>query len=420
MNRILKDIDSKQVEIDNMKSKINQVASLLVDEETETKPVCSMCHQAGHKKNKCASEKCLTSQCCGKIRLHKDELKSHDNCKLILKKLTKEKSVLESEILKLQDTILATSRSFHERVKTSLINSNKNKYLTIYGHEIVPLTKLVNVDLSILQKHYKNKVPDDLEFEASNFAHIIEGHMAQFQRHETSINSKLSESVRRVDSKIQYSSQSSTTTPLQSVPPNTDPSSVNYPLLSPISANFQTVPIYHTTGRYVPTIPPCITDYDMLTPKYSNNETPQNLTNQNFNNTESLCISTPPFAPNTSAIVADLTVGPSQLSDVTNTISRPQNQNRYVPSMWYQKPQKPVSFEKKQLSTGTETVSMCGYTPVSKNANVTSQMSKKWPVIEPTATIRSDYEHVYDQFNIKPKHQFIQRYNTGLHVPELD
>ena len=166
--------------------------------------------------------------------------------------------------------------------------------------------------------------------------------------------------------------------------------------------------------------PPCITNYDMSTMKYSNNETPQNLTNQNFNNTESLCISTPPFAPNTSAIVADLTVGPSQLSDVTNTISRPHNRNRYVPSMWYQKPQKPVSFEKKQLSTGTETVSVCGYTPVSKNANVTLQMSKKQLVIEPTATIRSDYEHVYDQFNIKPKCQFIQRYNTGLHVPELD
>ena len=50
MNRILKDIDLKRVEIDNMKSKINQVASFLVDEETETKPVCSTCHQAGHKK----------------------------------------------------------------------------------------------------------------------------------------------------------------------------------------------------------------------------------------------------------------------------------------------------------------------------------------------------------------------------------
>ena len=226
MNRILKDIDLKQVEIDNMKSKINQVASLLVDEEMETKPVCSMCHQAGHKKNKCASEKCLTSQCCGKIRLHKDELRSHDNCKLMLKKLTKEKSVLESEVLKLQDTILAMSRSFHEHVKISLINSNKKKNLTIYGYEIVPLTKLLNVDLSILQKHYKNKVTDDLKSEASNFPHIIEGHMAQFQRHETSINSKLSESVRCVDSKIQYSSVSSTPTHTQLVPPNTNPSSL--------------------------------------------------------------------------------------------------------------------------------------------------------------------------------------------------
>ena len=331
----------------------------------------------------------------------------------MLKKLTKEKSVLESEVLKLQDTILATLRSFHERVKTSLINLNKKKYLTIYGHEIVPLTKLVNVDLSILQKHYKNKVPDDLESEASNFAHIIEGHMAKFQRHEMSINSKLSESVRHVDSKIWYSSVSSTPSHTQSVPPNTDPSSVNYPFLSPISPNFETVPIYHTTGTYVPTTPPCITDYDMSTPKYSNNKTPQNLTNQNFNNTESLCISTPPFAPNTLVIVSDITIGPTQFSDVTNTISVPQNQNSYVPLMWYQKPQKPVTFENKQLSSGTETVSVSGYTPVSKDAKVTLQMSKKRPLIEPTATICSDYEHVYDQFNIKPKREFIHRYNTG-------
>ena len=158
----------------------------------------------------------------------------------------------------------------------------------------------------------------------------------------------------------------------------------------------------------------------MLMPKYSNNKTPQNLRNHNFNNTESLFISTPPFAPNTLAIVSDLTIKPIQLSDVTNTICVPQNLNRYVPSMWYQNPQKPVPFENKQLSSGTETVSVSGYTPVSNDANVTLQICKKQPVTEPTATIRSDYEHVYDQFNIKPKHQFIQCYNTGLHISKLD
>ena len=66
----------------------------------------------------------------------------------------------------------------------------------------MPLTKLINVDLSILQRFYKNKVPGDLEEESHNFSYIIDGHYDQFKSTETSINSKLLESVRHVDSRI--------------------------------------------------------------------------------------------------------------------------------------------------------------------------------------------------------------------------
>ncbi|MCG8622797.1 MAG: hypothetical protein MJE68_12475, partial [Proteobacteria bacterium] len=163
---------------------------------------CSNCHQIGHRKNHCSTEKCLTSQACGKVKLHKEELKKHDLLKVKLKKLNKEKNQLESEALKIQDTIVATNRTFHERVRTTLINSNKQKYLTLYGNEIVPLTKLINLDLSILQKHYRNKVPDDLQSESHQFSYIIDGQMEQFNSMKTSINSKLLDSVRRVDNRI--------------------------------------------------------------------------------------------------------------------------------------------------------------------------------------------------------------------------
>ena len=58
-------------------------------------------------------------------------------------------------------------------MKGYLINSNKSEYLMEYRDQIVPLMSKVNMHLAILQKVYKNKVPEDLESESLLFPGLI-------------------------------------------------------------------------------------------------------------------------------------------------------------------------------------------------------------------------------------------------------
>ena len=98
LNHILNDIEMKDKEITKLQSKLQSMSSHLDDEDAvDSWPCCSQCHEWGHKKNKCTGAKCLTSISCGRMRLHKDEMKTFDTSKPNLKKLLKEKSTLEVE-----------------------------------------------------------------------------------------------------------------------------------------------------------------------------------------------------------------------------------------------------------------------------------------------------------------------------------
>ena len=139
------------------------------------------------------------------MRLHKDEMKTIDVNKANLKKLVKEKTILESECQKIQESIRTNNRSFPQAVRSHLINSNKSKYLTMYGDAVVPLTKIINLDLSILQKYYDSRVPPNLDEESRLFEQIICTHNSKFKSSKTSINAKLIESVRKIESRIHRS-----------------------------------------------------------------------------------------------------------------------------------------------------------------------------------------------------------------------
>ena len=98
LNRILNDVEMKENEITKLQSKLESMSSCLDDEDSvDSQPCCSQCHELGPQKNKCTSAKCLTSILCGRMRLHKDEMKPFDTSKSNLKKLLKEKSTLEVE-----------------------------------------------------------------------------------------------------------------------------------------------------------------------------------------------------------------------------------------------------------------------------------------------------------------------------------
>ena len=92
LNRILNDIEIKETEITKVKAELESVSLCLDDDDVNSHPCCSLCHERGHKKNKCTGSKCLTSISCGHIRLHKDEMKQIDVSKSNLKKLLKEKN----------------------------------------------------------------------------------------------------------------------------------------------------------------------------------------------------------------------------------------------------------------------------------------------------------------------------------------
>ena len=162
----LKILDSKK-EIDDLTGKLESVI------DHQAKFFCSHCHTSNHQKSLCTSEMCTTALACGKMKYHKAENKKFETKQEALKKLMCEKTDLETESEKIRESIRNRNSSFPEAVKGYLINSNKSEYLIEYGDQIVPLTSQVNMHVAILQKVYKNKVPDDLESESLLFAAII-------------------------------------------------------------------------------------------------------------------------------------------------------------------------------------------------------------------------------------------------------
>ena len=205
LNRVLNDIAAKDVGIAQLRCEIDSVSDCMDDDELDSRPCCSLCHERGHKKNRCTGAKCLTLVSCGRMRLHKDEMKTIDINKANLKKLVKEKTILESECQKIQESIRTNNRSFPQAVRSHLIDSNKAKYLTMYGDAVVPLTKIINLDLSILQKYYDSRVLPYLDKESRLFEQIIYTHNSKFKSSKTSINAKLIESVRKIESRIHRS-----------------------------------------------------------------------------------------------------------------------------------------------------------------------------------------------------------------------
>ena len=201
LNCILNDVEMKENDITKLRSELESMSSHLDDDDAvNSQPCCSQCHEWGHKKNKCTGAKCLTSISYGCMRLHKDEMKTIDTSKSNLKKLLKEKSTLEIECDHIRGCVCTNNRSFPQAVRSHLINSNKCKYLTMYGDNVVPLTKVINLDLSILQKFYESRVPPNLDEESQRFESINFAHTSKFKSSNTSINTKIIDNVRKIDS----------------------------------------------------------------------------------------------------------------------------------------------------------------------------------------------------------------------------
>ena len=289
LNRVMNDIETKDVEITKLRCEIDSLSDRMDDDDLDSRPCCSLCHERGHKKNRCTGAKCLTSVSCGRMRLHKDEMKAIDGNKATLKKLVKEKTILESECEKIQESIRTNNRSFPQAVRSHLINSNKPKYLTMYGDAVVPLTKIINLDLSILQKYYDNRVPQNLDEESRLFEQIICTHNSKFKSSKTSINAKLIDSVRKIESRIH---RSDVLPNIRS--PNSGRHSTNYasasasatPVNSVTSNAHQLATPTTTTYIYAPQIPTTCSSHVMH--NSTHNQTQQSIRSSHLQSTTPL------------------------------------------------------------------------------------------------------------------------------------
>ena len=193
---VLTEISQKELEIDKIKAEIE---SMKPTDYTngDVAITCGQCHQGNHTK-RCVDPPCTTSISCGKIRFHKSELKVVENKKVQLKKLICDKVSLESESMKIRETIASIVKMFPQAVKTALINSNKKEYVTIHEGKFVPLTTRINRDISILQKYYNGRIPSDIEQESSLFPTIIAEANKRFQLNSFTVEQKLEETLSSV------------------------------------------------------------------------------------------------------------------------------------------------------------------------------------------------------------------------------
>lgn len=171
---------------------------------------CSRCHiRANHRKNRCPNEKCESFFQCRVLKLHPAESKEVETLRAKSKKALKPIKTLESEIEKLKATLDSQQRSFTNRIRCHLIRSNVDKYLVKKDGKLFPCTRVINIDATILQAHYNNVVPVNLEAEREVFAGIIREHHKKYapahHAAEGTIEAKLSAKLAQLSSPSKFS-----------------------------------------------------------------------------------------------------------------------------------------------------------------------------------------------------------------------
>ena len=119
-----------------------------------------------------------------------------------MKKLVKDLSIVESEAKRLSKIMDSETRSFSNVIKPYLIRSNPEKYLTCLDSSVLPITKIINIDIAILKKHYSDQIPAQLEEASSMFSGIISDHYDCFRYKEASIGKKLTSHLAKLSNDI--------------------------------------------------------------------------------------------------------------------------------------------------------------------------------------------------------------------------
>ena len=118
--------------------------------------------------------KCESAAQCGDVSKHQEEKDEIRTAAELVNKLEKEIKGRQAIIDYKRRERDSMECSFDQKIRTYLINTNKDKYLFKTSKNIyVPRTAVLQVDIAILEKFYKKKIPTDLKNQAKLFQNII-------------------------------------------------------------------------------------------------------------------------------------------------------------------------------------------------------------------------------------------------------
>jgi hypothetical protein len=123
---------------------------------------------------------CQGQENCNDIDRHPAEKKQLSDANMIYKSKEKELASLQEELCAKKKAVKETRCSFKYQIQSDLINSNLDKYTVMTTSGRVLRQTAINNDIFIMQKHYKNKVPNNLNLERKKFQNIIDNFNKQF------------------------------------------------------------------------------------------------------------------------------------------------------------------------------------------------------------------------------------------------
>lgn len=88
--------------------------------------------------------------------------------------LERELVMAKEQLFSKRKAVNETRTSLKSRIRTSLINSDINKYTLRTPSGRVARQTVVNNDTHILEKYYGGRLPKDLECEAEQFQSVVE------------------------------------------------------------------------------------------------------------------------------------------------------------------------------------------------------------------------------------------------------
>ena len=188
INSLKTDLELKQLEIKSQKLRVQKLEQDIPTQTESGKPgkkkvVCGNCHQkTTHKEPTCQNEPCETLRQCGSHKNHPEESKVIGTAKADLARLIRESETLEAKISHQEAALDGITNSFAAKIKKTLVNSDRKKYLIRTAKGCVPNSSEVIKATNILKKHYKNKVPDGYKTMGPIFKSIVTGFEEKFQR----------------------------------------------------------------------------------------------------------------------------------------------------------------------------------------------------------------------------------------------